>query len=138
MSIDINSSPEQIYKVLTDESVAVKWDLAVESQEKLEGNRFLVHTTIGDMISETIEEIENKSITIKIEQSLFTKMGYILKPVGDYTEVIGWAEFDIEKNRNILEKVGGLLLESLKKFVEYIEDGGDIEEFDKKAMLVSL
>lgn len=112
--------------------------MTVESQEKIDNEHFNVHSTIGDMISRNIEEVQNKRLTIEIQNSIFSKMGYVLSPVGNHTKVVGWAEFDNEKNRNILEKAGGLLLEGLKRFVEYVEEGGDIDQYDKKAMLVPL
>ena len=136
--IVIQAPSELVYKVLADSSLSVKWNLTINSQEELPDDKFLVNTTIGDVISQTIEDVENKSITIKIEKSLFTKMGYILKSKRGHTEVIGWAEFENEKNRNVLEKAGGLLLDSLKRFVEFVHEGGDIDQYDKKAILVSM
>lgn len=135
--MEIQAPPSKVYEILVDESLAVKWNLSINSQEELDDGSVKVHSTIGDMVSRTIEDVKNKRIAIEIEGSIFNKMGYILKPIKKHTKIIGWAEFDDEDNRKVLVKAGTVLLESLKRFVEYVEDGGDIEEFDKNKILVS-
>ena len=94
--IVIQAPADVVYKILVDSSLNVKWNLTINSQEELPDDKFLVHTTLGDMITQRIEEVENKKITIKMEKSLFTKMGYILNSKRGHTEVIGWAEFESE------------------------------------------
>ena len=64
-------------------------------------------------------------------------MGYLINSKGDKTDVTGWAEFKDEKNEKMIFKAGELLLDSLKRYAEYINEGGDPEAFDKKAQLVS-
>ena len=64
-------------------------------------------------------------------------MGYLLSPKGDITEALLWGEFDDEKNEKILVKAGEVLLECLKNFAEYLEDGGNPDEFDKKQIIIA-
>jgi len=72
-----------------------------------------------------------------IEGGIFTSMGYVLKSKDDLTEVVLWGEFDDEKNEKILVKAGELLLEGLKRFVEFIEEGGNLDDYDKKQISVA-
>ena len=64
-------------------------------------------------------------------------MGYILNSKGKLTEVTLWGEFEDAKNEKVLVKAGELLLEGLKNFSEFLEEGGDPDEFDKKQISVA-
>ena len=94
-------------------------------------------TIVGDITSTVVERVENEKLSFSIEGGIFQSMGYILSKKDDKTEVVGWAEFDKESDRKVLDKAGSKLLESLKNFMEYLEEGGNPEEYDKKQMLVS-
>jgi len=59
-------------------------------------------------------------------------MGYVLAPKGNGTEATLWAEFDDQSQEKILLKAGEVLLNSLKKYAEYIESGGNPAEYKKK------
>jgi len=67
-----------------------------------------------------------------MEGGPFDKMGYILTSKGDGTNATIFAEFEDESRSQVLEVAGEMLLESLRKFAEYKEAGGDIEQFNKK------
>ena len=104
-------------------------------------DKWEVKSTIGDLTSTRVEAKENERITFDIEGSIFNRMGYILKSKGDTTKdttkAVCWGEFDDEKNKRILESAGGVLLEGLKRFAEFVEEGGDPEGFDKKQLTVT-
>ena len=74
---------------------------------------------------------------MRIEGGIFTSMGYILSPKGDMVEVKLWGEFEDEKNEKMLVRAGETLLKCLKNFSEFIEEGGDLEDFDKKQITVA-
>lgn len=59
-------------------------------------------------------------------------IGYILKPKGDIIEAIIWSEFDDPNQEPILGIAAEMLLKSLKKYAEFLESGGNPEEFSKK------
>jgi len=59
-------------------------------------------------------------------------IGYVLSPKGDSVEVMIWAEFDNEKLEKAMGKAGEIFIESLKKFAEFLEEGGNPDEYDKK------
>ncbi len=137
IKMDAEASAKTIYDILMNDELEAKWNLTVNENINIGPNKWEVKSTIGDLTSTRVEEMENKRVTFEIEGSIFTKMGYVLKPKGNKTNVICWGEFDDEKNTKILESAGGVLLEGLKKFSEYIEKGGDPESFDKKQLTVT-
>ncbi|MBA7675458.1 hypothetical protein ES703_83693 [subsurface metagenome] len=60
-----------------------------------------------------------------------TSMGYIFKPVDKDVEVTLWCEFELEDQRSVMEIAADLFLKSLKVYVDYIEAGGNPEEYKK-------
>jgi hypothetical protein len=135
---DINASAKAIYNILINgDDYEVKWNLTVNGLESIGPKKWNVKSTLGDLISTRVEEVENERVSLDIEESIFTKMGYILEQKGDICHVVGWGEFEDEKNKKILTSAGALLLESLKRFAEFMEEGGDPEDFDKKALTVT-
>lgn len=133
----INAPAKRIYDILMNDELEAKWNLTVNENISIGTDKWEVKTTIGDLTSTRVEAKENERVSFDIEGSIFTKMGYISKSKGDTTKVTCWGEFEDEKNRKILESAGGLLLDSLKRFAEYVEEGGDPDNFDKKALTVS-
>ncbi|TKJ23844.1 MAG: hypothetical protein CEE43_01395 [Promethearchaeota archaeon Loki_b32] len=135
---DMNASAKTIYDILINgDEYEVKWNLTANELKSIGPKKWEVKSTIGDLISTRVEEVENERVSLDIEGSIFTKMGYILKQKGDICHVVGWGEFEHEKNRKILISAGGMLLDSLKRFAEFMEEGGDPENFDKKALTVT-
>ncbi|MFX1570919.1 MAG: hypothetical protein ACFFCV_21475 [Promethearchaeota archaeon] len=135
---DIKASAKTIYDILIDgDTYEAKWNLTVNELKSIGPKRWEVKSTLGDLISNRVEEVENEKISLDIEGSIFTKMGYILKPKGDLCNALLWGEFEDEKNSKILTSAGGMLLDSLKRFAEFMEKGGDPEDFDKKALTVT-
>ncbi len=130
--IEIDAPAKKVYDILDDASLGPKWNLAMKEFSEIEEGKYAVKSTVGDFTSIRTERVENERISMKIEGGIFTGMGYVLTPKGDGVEALLWGEFDDEKNEKMLLKAGELLLEGLKKFVEYIEAGGNIDEFEKK------
>lgn len=131
---EINASPKRIYDILTDDNLETKWNLTVDENINIGENRWKVKSTIGDLTSHRVEAVENEKVSFDIEGSIFNKMGYILNPKGEHTHATLWGEFDDEKNTKILKSAGGVLLDSLKRFAEFLEEGGNPDEFDKKIL----
>jgi hypothetical protein len=130
--IEINTTPEKIYGILNDPSLQTIWNITVNESTEIGTDKYSVKSTVGDLISTIIERSQDERISYAMEGGPFDKMGYILTPKGDGTEATIWAEFEDEKQEKILAIAGEMLLESLKKFTEYREAGGAIEEYDKK------
>ena len=88
-------------------------------------------TTVGDFTSTRSETVENEKISYIIEGGVFNKMGYSVTPKGDGTEATLWAEFEDESQEKILLKAGEILLDCLKKYADYLEGGGNPDEYKK-------
>ena len=136
-NIEINALQSNIFDILDDTSISPTWNLAVIEVEKISEGKFKIQSTIGDFTATRTETVENQSISVKIEGGIFNNMGYNLKPKGDVVEASIWGEFDDEKNEKVLIKAGELLLESLKRYAEFLEGGGNPDEYDKKQMTVT-
>jgi len=134
---DVNASAKTIYDILMNDELEAKWNLTVNENISIGPDKWEVKSTIGDLTSTRIEAKETERITFDIEGSIFNRLGYILKSKGDTTKAVCWGEFDDEKNKRILESAGGMLLEGLKRFAEFIEEGGDPDRFDKKELTVT-
>ncbi len=136
--IEIKSSPKRIYDILIDAEIITKWNPGVnEIAEKEEGKEFHLKSSIGDIIIVDWEQVDNESATWHMKNSTINSMGYILKPKGDIVETTLWVDLDNEKLAKGYEKVGELTLKGLKNFVDFLEEGGNPEEFDKKQLIVS-
>ena len=136
--IEIKSSPKRIYDILIDADIIMKWNPGVdEITEREEGKEFFLKSSIGDILIVDWEQVENKSATWHMKDSNMNSIGYILEPKGDLVETTLWVDLDDEKKAKGYDKVGNLTLKSLKNFIEFLEDGGDPEDFDKRQLLVS-
>lgn len=130
--IEINTTPNKIYGILNDDSLETIWNITVNESTEIGTDKYSLKTTVGDMTSTITERLQDERISYAMEGGPFSKMGYILTPKGDGSEATIWAEFEDEKQEKILAIAGEMLLESLKKFAEYRETSGAIEEYNKK------
>ena len=136
--IEIKSSPKRIYDILIDAEIITKWNIGVnEIKNKEEGKEFHLKSSIGDIIIVDWEQVENESVTWHMKDSIMNSIGYILEPKGDIVETTLWVDMDSEKLAKGYEKVGELTLKALKNFVDFLEEGGNAEDFDKKQLMVS-
>ncbi len=137
IKMDIKAPPKTIYDILMNDELESIWNLTVHENINIGEKKWSVKSTVGNLSSTRIEEVEYERITFDIEGTIFKKLGYVMTVKGDITEVCGWGEFDNENNRSILEKAGDILLRSLKRFSEFIEDGGNPEDYNKKEITVT-
>ena len=135
--IEINAPQKSIFDILDDTEIAARWNLPVNEITEISEGKYAVKSTIGDFTSIRTETIESERLSMRIEGGIFTSMGYILSPKGDMVEVKLWGEFEDEKNEKMLVRAGETLLKCLKNFSEFIEEGGDLEDFDKKQITVA-
>lgn len=136
--IEIKSSPKRIYDILIDAEIITKWNLGVdEISEREDGKEFHLKSSIGDILIVDWEQVENERATWYMKDSTMKSMGYILDPKGDMVETTLWADLDDTKSTKGYDKVGELTLRALKNFVEFLEDGGNPEDFDKKQLMVA-
>ncbi|MFX1496477.1 MAG: SRPBCC domain-containing protein [Promethearchaeota archaeon] len=130
--IEINAPPERVYSILEDSLSYHIWNIVVNEIKEIGPDKYFSKTNIGDVTSTIKERVPNKKISSTQEGSPMTAYGNILEPKGDGTGVTLWAEFEKEENEKMLLKAGEIYLESLKRYAEYLEEGGDPSKYDKK------
>jgi len=130
--LDIAASQKLIFNIVDDDVNYAKWNIIVNEVTELGPGNYFFKTNVGDVTSTRIETVSPDRITATQEGSPMTSLGYILKPKGDVVEATLWSEFDDPSQETILGIAGEMLLKSLKKYAEFLESGGNPDEFDKK------
>ena len=134
--IEVESSPESIFNIVMDTDIISRWNPAVDDAEVSTDN-ILLKTNLGSLNVINTESIENESLVIQIEGGNINSIGYSLTPKKDKTEVRLWSEFNDKKYTKTYKNVGDLVLRGLKRYSEFIEEGGNPEDFDKKQLVVA-
>ncbi len=126
--LDIYSSVKRIFGVISDIPNMPKWNKVVNKVIG-SGDDITYKSTIGDITFSITSTSGNERISMSVDEGPMTSMGFIIKPK---VEVILWAEYDkIENDKMILDAVNNFLI-SLKKYSEYLEKGGNPDEFKKE------
>ena len=129
--IEIKTNLEKIYTILIDGEQTVNWNPIVNELTKLEERKFLPKSTIGDMTINKIEKIKDVYIRWIMEQSDLHSMGYILAEKLPISKVELWVEFENKSFKKKYQEAADLTLQGLKNYIEYIETGSNILEYDK-------
>jgi uncharacterized protein YndB with AHSA1/START domain len=131
-SIEINAPVEKVYKIIEERPKFPIWNLVINNMTHIDGQKWKVDSTVGEIISTRTEAIENEKFTDSQKGGPLTKMGYLFKPTSTGTRTTLWGEFNDEKNEKMLLKAGEIFLDCLKKYAEYLEAGGNPEDYKKK------
>lgn len=132
LTTNLNAPVNQVYDVLNDFMGLPRWNITVNGIEELEPDKYLIHSTVGDMTNTVIENKPNEKMTSTQENSPMLQIGYIFEPKGGTTDVTLWTEFELEDQRDVLNMAAELFLKSLKVYVDYLMEGGNPEEYEKK------
>lgn len=130
--VDISASQDKIFKIIDEDNDYPRWNIVVNEVTELGPGNYFFKTNVGDITSTRMETKPPESLYAKQEGSPMTSLGYVLKPKGDVVEATIWAEFDDASQEAMLGIAGEMLLKSLKKYAEYLENGGNPAEFSKK------
>jgi len=110
--------------------------MTVKEITRLEPDKGSVKSTIGDFKYIITEQMENERISVKTEHPDINGYGFTLKEKGDMTDLSYWVDYKVVEHEKFLERSLKVILNGLKNFVEYLEDGGDPDEYDAKQILV--
>lgn len=135
-NIEISAPPKKIWEVLKDLALTPKWNMTVKEATELGSDKYSVKSTAGDYIAIITNRIENERVSLEVEHPDFNGYGYISKEKGNMTELTHWVDYKIVKHEKILKRGLKIVLNGLKNFVEYLEDGGDPDEYEAKQILV--
>ena len=128
---EIPSPVEKVYEILNDYLALPRWNIVVTECTQLESKKYFLKTNVGDITNIEVENIPLEKMTSIQEGSPMQKIGYIFDPKGDTTVVTIWAEFELEDQREVMEMAADLFLKSLKVYVDYLNAGGNPEEYKK-------
>lgn len=134
--IEINAPTKKVWEAIEDPALISIWNMTVKEITRLESDKGSVKSTIGDFTYTITEQMKNKMISVKTEHPDVSGYGYILKEKGDMTDLSYWVDYKTGEQEKILERSNKVILKGLKNFVEYLEDGGDPDEYDAKHILV--
>lgn len=129
--IEIESTPEKIYKVVIDGVNTPKWNPTVSAVTPIEDDKIQLETDVGGITIINTESDKNKSVTWFTEKSDMNTIGYVFTPKPKATEVKIWTDFDDKKNSKLFKKTADSILEGLKHYVEFLENGGDPNIYKK-------
>ncbi|MFX1329802.1 MAG: SRPBCC family protein [Promethearchaeota archaeon] len=135
-SIEINAPSNNVWKVLTDLTLIPKWNITVKEIKETEPQKGSVKSTVGDFTYKLTELVENKNLTAEVDHPDFNGYGYVLSEKGDITKLSYWEDFKIITHEKIQARALEILLKEIKKFAEYLEDGGEPDEYDRRQILV--
>ena len=133
--IEITAPVKKVWEVLTDIESYPKWQIDKKEIKKLEPNKYFEKTTQGDYTFTITELVENEKMSLKIDHLEVTGGSYILKKKGSITEVsccMGYKTISLEK---MIAQSLKIKAQALKKYVEYLENGGDPDEYNAKQIL---
>jgi len=129
--IKIESTPEKIYKIVSDGLNTPKWNPSVTAIAPIEDEKFQLDTDLGGITVVKTQNDENKSTIWYTEKSDINSIGYNLTPKAYQTEVTIWTEFEDKKLSKLYKKTADTILDGLKKYVDYIEKGGEPSLYKK-------
>ena len=134
--VEISAPVKKVWEVLTDMERYPKWQIDKKELKELEPNKYFVKSTSGDYTYDITEFIENKRISVKTDHPEITGVSYILNKKGDITEISCWVEYKTITYEKMIMRSLKIKTRSFKEYVEYIEDGGDPDEYDIKKRLI--
>ena len=92
--IEIKSDLGKVYNILTDGKQTVEWNPIIEEITPIEEQKFLLKTTIGDIVINKIEKVKDVYVKWRMEQSDLHSMGYILNEKFPMSNIELWVEFE--------------------------------------------
>ncbi|MFX1391865.1 MAG: SRPBCC family protein [Promethearchaeota archaeon] len=136
-SIEINAPSSRVREVLTDPELIPKWNITVKEISNLEPNKGTVKSNVGDFTFKVMDQVENNKIIVEVDHPEFSGYGYILNDKEDLTELSYWVDYKQITREKIQARSLNILLNEIKNFTEFLEDGGDPEEYTRKQILVN-
>ncbi len=135
-AIKISAPPKKVWEAIRDPALISKWNMTIKEINRLGPDKASVKSTVGDFTYTITDQMENERISVKTEHPDISGYGYTLIGKGDMTDLSYWVDYKVVEHEKILKRSNMILLNGLKNFVEFLEEGGDPDEFDPKQILV--
>ncbi len=132
---EINASAKTVFNILFDNVNYPRWSIGTEETKQISEGKFLSKSKLGEVTTTRTEAIPNERLTFKGEGSPFSEVGEVITSKGDGVEVMVWG---ILRDDSMLEKVRKpteMFVKSLKTYAEYVESGGNPDEYNKNELL---
>ncbi|MFX0142313.1 MAG: SRPBCC family protein [Candidatus Hodarchaeota archaeon] len=130
--VEIKSTPQKIYKIVTDGFNTPKWNPTVSSVVEIENKKIYLDTDLGGFTIIDTEVEQDISATWHMKSNDISSIGYILTPKKGKTTVVDiWTEFEDKKQSKIFKQMADQILVGLKNYIEFLEKGGDPKFFNK-------
>jgi uncharacterized membrane protein len=129
---EIKAPAEKVYQILKDRETDPRWNITVKEINIISDKKAAYKTTVGDLTLILNEDIKNKRIAYDVEGNpLMQTMEFSIEAKGDICDVSLAGEFPEPDQEPILITAADVLLGSLKKYAEYLEEGGDPSSYKK-------
>lgn len=112
-----------------------KWSLGTEEIKQIGEGKFLSKSKLGETTVIRKEVVSNKHLIFTNEGSPFGEVGEVITPKGDGVEVTVWGIVKDDSMLEMVRKPTKMFLKSLKTYAEYVESGGNPDDYNKNALL---
>lgn len=132
---EIDASAETVFNILYDNLNYPQWSLGTEEIKQIGEGKFLTKSKLGETTVIRKEVVTNERLIFTNEGSPFGEVGEVITPKGNGVEVMVWG---ILKDDSMLEKVRKptqMFLKSLKTYAEFLESGGNPDDYNKNELL---
>jgi len=132
---EIDASAETVFNILNDNLNYPKWSLGAEEIKQIGEGKWLTKSRIGETTVIRKEAVPNERLIFMNEGSPFSEVGEFITPKGDGVEVMVRGTL---KDDSMLEKVRKPtqeFLKSLKTYAEFLESGGNPDDYNKNELI---
>ncbi len=131
---EINATAKTVFNILFDNVNYPRWSMGTEETKQISEGKFLSKSKLGESTATRTEAIPNERLTFKSDGSPFSEVGEVITTKGDGVEVMVWG---ILRDDSMLEKVRKPteeFVKSIKNYAEYVESGGNPDEYNKNEL----
>lgn len=135
---EINASAETVFNILNNNLNYPRWSLGTEEVKQVSEGKFSSKSKLGEVITTRKEIVPNERLIFKNEGgSPFSEVGEIITPKGDGVEVMVYGDVIDDSKVEMVKKPTKMFLKSLKIFAEYVESGGNPDDYNKNQILTN-
>jgi hypothetical protein len=132
---EIGASAETVFNILNDNLNYPQWSLGTDEIKQIGEGKFLTKSKIGETTVIRKEAVPNERLIFTNEGSPFGEVGEVITPKGDGVEVMVWGILKDDSKLEMVKKATKMFLKSLKTYAEYVESGGNPDDYNKKELV---
>ena len=132
---EIGASVETVFNILNDYINYPRWSIGTEETKQLSEGKWLTKSKLGETTVIRKEAVPNERLTFESEGSPFSEVGEVITPKGDGVEVMVWGDLRDDSMLEKVRKPTEEFVKSLKTYAEYIESGGNPDDYNKNELV---